>query len=124
MIKKHKDLFILKYNDFKLNLNQEKQETKAMVNTFFVLLKSKLPNNKEPSNKDIIDAIEQFKDVNRMAFLLSLVALPGSVVIIPFIKHLAGKFNIDIMPSSFKDSAEIIIETKTDINTKHEEKKQ
>lgn len=84
-------------------LKQERSETQEMIKTFFILLTQKLPKGRSPEPEEVQAAIEQLKDVNRMAGLLVLAALPGSVVTLPVLCKLANKYGIEIMPSAFKD---------------------
>ncbi|GAA6135888.1 hypothetical protein NBRC116188_26780 [Oceaniserpentilla sp. 4NH20-0058] len=95
-------------------LKQEKEETSAMMKTFFNVLTQKLPNGKKPEPNEIQAALEQLKDVHKMAGLLVLAIAPGAVVTLPAICALGKKYGVEVLPSSFqkmdKDELETIEE--------------
>lgn len=83
-------------------LNQERVETKEMVGTFSSLLTQYLPKGRTPSNGEIKEAIEQLKDIHRMAVLLIMAIIPGSIITLPAIYALGRKFGVEILPSAFR----------------------
>jgi len=95
-------------------LKQEKEETRAMMKTFFNVLTQKLPNGKKPEPKEIEEALEQLKDVHKMAGLMVLAIAPGAVVTLPAICALGKRYGIEVLPSAFqkmdKDELETIEE--------------
>lgn len=94
MIKRSK-LILIKYTTF---IKKETRETKDMVVVFKDLLHTQLGGKKNPTEKEIQEALAQLKDVGKMTALLPLVALPGSVLTIPLLVKLGKKYNIDILP--------------------------
>lgn len=100
-----KDRFIVSADRVLKGLKQERAETQDMMRTFFTLLTQKLPSGRQPEPEEVKAAIEQLKDVNRMAGLLVLASMPGSVVTLPILCKLANKYGIEIMPSAFKDES-------------------
>lgn len=98
-----KDRFLVSADRILKGLKQERTETQDMMKTFFTLLTQKLPRGRQPEPEEVKAAIEQLKDVNRMAGLLVLASMPGSVVTLPILCKLANKYGIEIMPSAFKD---------------------
>lgn len=79
-------------------VKKESNETKEMILVFKDLLHKQLGGNKNPSEKDIKEAIEQLKDVGKISALIPLVLLPGSVLTIPILVKLGKRYNIDILP--------------------------
>lgn len=98
-----KTRFVVSADRIIKGLKQERSETQDMMRTFFTLLTQKLPSGRQPEPEEVKAAIEQLKDVNRMAGLLVLASMPGSVVTLPILCKLANKYGIEIMPSAFKD---------------------
>lgn len=94
--------FLKSFDNVIKGLNQEKDETRKMAQTFFELLTQHLPEGKAPDEKDIQEAIEQLKDVHRMAGLLVISVLPGSVITIPALCTLGRRYGIEFLPSAFK----------------------
>ena len=84
-----------------LGLNQEHQETKEMVHTFFSMLTQKLPNGRKPEEDELRAAIEQLKDVHKIAALLLLAVTPGSVITVPALCALGRRFGVEFLPSAF-----------------------
>jgi hypothetical protein len=84
-------------------VKKESEQTKDMVITFKHLLEKQLGGNKNPSEQEIHDAIEQLKDLGKITALLPLVALPGSVLTIPILIKIGQKYDIDILPSSIRE---------------------
>lgn len=99
--RKANDLYnnILRSKDM---LGMEYSETKDMVGTFLDMLQHKLANKSRPTDADVLNAIEQLKDVGRMAILAPLFALPGGVPITITIELLAKRYGKTILPSSFQ----------------------
>ncbi|NVK38512.1 MAG: hypothetical protein HWE18_11360 [Gammaproteobacteria bacterium] len=83
-------------------LKQEKEETRVMMKTFFNVLTQKLPQGKKPEPEEIHAALEQLKDVHKMAGLLVLAITPGSVVTLPAICALGKRFGVEVLPSAFQ----------------------
>ena len=80
-------------------IKRESSQTKDMIVTFKDLLHKQLGANKNPSEEDIKEAIKQLKDVGKIAGLIPLILLPGSILTIPILVKLGKKYNIDILPS-------------------------
>lgn len=112
-------------------LKQEKEETRAMMKTFFNVLTQKLPNGKKPEPNEIEAALEQLKDVHKMAGLLVLAIAPGAVVTLPAICALGKKYGVEVLPSAFQkmnkdeletiEELEMILAEKTDEFFNHHE---
>lgn len=83
-------------------LKQEKEETQVMMKTFFSVLTQKLPQGHKPEPEEIEAALEQLKDVHKMAGLFVLAITPGSVVTLPALCALGKRFGIEVLPSAFK----------------------
>ncbi len=84
---------------YRIFIRKETTQTKDMLITFRDLLHTQLGGNTNPSHEDIDDAIKQLKDVGKMAALLPLVAMPGSVLTIPILVKLGQRYNINILPT-------------------------
>jgi len=84
-------------------LKQEKEETRVMMKTFFNLLTQKLPHGEKPNSEEIHAALEQLKDVHKMAGLFVLALTPGSVVTLPALCALGKRFGVDVLPSAFQE---------------------
>lgn len=82
-------------------LKQEKEETHAMMRTFFSVLTQKLPSGKAPDEQEIHEALQQLKDVHKMAGLLVVSITPGSVVTLPALCALGRRYGIELLPSAF-----------------------
>lgn len=91
-------------------LKQEKEETRIMMRTFFNVLTQKLPKGQQPQQEEIKEALEQLKDVNKMAGLLLVSITPGSLVTLPALCVLARRYGIELLPSAFIKEAEQEIE--------------
>jgi len=87
-------------------LKQEKEETQAMMKTFFNVLTQKLPQGHKPEPEEIEAALEQLKDVHKMAGLFVLAITPGSVVTLPALCALGKRFGIEVLPSAFQKLSE------------------
>jgi len=94
--------FLERFDSTISKLNEERVETKEMMSTFSSLLTQHLPNGRQPTNKELKGAIEQLKDVHRMAALLIISIVPGSVITLPAIYALGKKFGVEILPSAFR----------------------
>ena len=88
-----------------VGLNQEREETQVMAKTFFRVLTHRLPKGRKPEDEEIQAAIEQLKDVHRMAGLLIFATLPGSVITLPAIYAVGRRFGIEFLPSAFQKNA-------------------
>ncbi|MEH6345365.1 MAG: hypothetical protein V7785_09790 [Bermanella sp.] len=85
-----------------VGLNQEREETQVMAKTFFRVLTHRLPKGRKPEDEEIQAAIEQLKDVHRMAGLLIFATLPGSVITLPAIYAVGRRYGIEFLPSAFQ----------------------
>lgn len=100
-----------------LGLKQERAETQDMIKTFFGLLTQKLPRGRVPEDHEVEAAIEQLKDVHRMAGLLVVATLPGSVVTLPALIKLGRRFGVEVLPSAFKKVEDVeVIEEAFDLS--------
>jgi hypothetical protein len=91
-------------------LKQEKEETRTMMSTFFKVLTQKLPQGKQPEESEIKEALEQLKDVHKMAGLLLISITPGSLVTLPALCALGRRYGIELLPSAFQKETEQEIE--------------
>lgn len=89
-----------------VGLNQEREETQVMAKTFFRVLTHRLPKGRKPEDEEIQAAIEQLKDVHRMAGLLIFATLPGSVITLPAIYAVGRRYGIEFLPSAFQKKAD------------------
>lgn len=102
------DKFGASANGFLKNLNQEKDETREMAQTFFRLLADKLQLDKRsepPTSQEVKEAISQLKDVGRFSFFASFSILPGGGAFLIALELLARKYGITwftFVPSSFR----------------------
>ena len=96
-------------------LKQEKEETRTMVRTFFNVLTQKLPQGKQPEEHEIKEALEQLKDVHKMAGLLLVSITPGSLVTLPALCALGRRYGIELLPSAFQKDNEEEIEILEDV---------
>ena len=85
-----------------VGLSQEKAQTKEMVKVFFEALTHKLPNGRKPEEHEIKAALEQLKDVHKLAGLFLVALTPGSVVTLPVLCAFGRRFGIEFLPSSFQ----------------------
>lgn len=88
------------------NLKQEKRETQEMMQTFFQLLTQKLPKGHRPDEDEIRAALEQLKDVHKMAGLFLIALTPGSVITFPALCALGRRYGIELLPSAFQKGDE------------------
>jgi hypothetical protein len=94
--------FLERFESTVAKLNEERIETKEMMSTFSNLLTQYLPNGRQPTSNELKEAIEQLKDVHRMAAILIMSVVPGSVITLPAIYALGKKIGVDILPSAFR----------------------
>lgn len=87
---------------FKASYSSLKEEGRETIEAISIIIQ-KTKRNKDISEADINKVKEQLKDIGKMSTLLPLIVLPGSPITIPILYKLADKFNIDLIPSSFKD---------------------
>lgn len=87
---------------YKMFLKGETAETKEMIVTFRDLLHKQLGGNKNPTEKEIQEAIEQLKDIGKITALVPLLALPGSIITIPLLVKIGKRYNIEILPDMNK----------------------
>ncbi|WP_019529708.1 hypothetical protein [Dasania marina] len=92
-----------------VGLSKERVETKVMVRTFFDALTQKLPNGRKPDEQEIRAAIEQLKDVHKIAALLLLAMTPGSVVTLPMLCAFGRRYGIEVLPSAFKSNDDALL---------------
>ena len=85
-------------SNYRKFIKKESTQTKEMLVVFRDLLHKQLGGNKTPTEEDIIEAIDQLKDVGKIAALLPLILLPGSILTIPILVKLGKRYNINIMP--------------------------
>ncbi|MCA1746737.1 MAG: hypothetical protein LC655_03505 [Bacteroidales bacterium] len=91
-------------------LGSEATETKEMARSFFRLLEHKLNMHERtvpPTEEEVLEAIEQLKDVGRLSVFTTAVILPGGVFSLWGLELLARKFGIEFtfFPSSFRKNA-------------------
>jgi len=84
----------------KQGLSTEAAETKTMFDTYVRYTQG------QASEQEMAAANEQFKDLLRGLGMGTLAAMPGSVVTLPVVFKLAKKFNIELMPSAFKNDVQ------------------
>lgn len=84
------------------SLSQEGRDTREMVTVFFRQVQAKLSYTDQPTEAEVREAIEQLKDVNRFALLLTVTILPGSVMILPLLHKLGKRYDIEFMPRAFR----------------------
>ncbi|MCK5111761.1 MAG: hypothetical protein KAQ94_09595 [Arcobacteraceae bacterium] len=84
---------------YRIFIKKETIQTKEMIITFKDLLHTQLGGNTNPTSQEIDEAIDQLKDVGKMAALLPLIAMPGSILTIPILIKLGKRYNIDILPN-------------------------
>ncbi len=93
-------------------MGTEAKETKEMAHSFFHLLEHKLRINERsepPTEQEILEAIEQLKDVGRVSFFATISIIPGGAVSLIGLEMLATKFgmkNFTLIPSSFRKNSE------------------
>lgn len=92
------------------NLKQEKRETQEMMQTFFQLLTQKLPKGRRPEESEIKAALEQLKDVHKMAGLFLIALTPGSVITFPALCALGRRYGVELLPSAFQKGDETEID--------------
>jgi len=86
-------------SNYRKFIKKESYQTKEMIIVFRDLLHKQLGGNKNPSEEDIKEAINQLKDVGKISALLPLLLLPGSILTIPILIKLGKRYNINIMPN-------------------------
>jgi len=96
--------FVNRFEDTLGKLNQERIETKEMMGTFSSLLTQHLPAGRAPTNTELKDAIEQLKDIHRMAAFLIMAIIPGSVITLPALFALGKRFDVEMLPSAFRSA--------------------
>jgi hypothetical protein len=95
--------------DLKDKLGTEADETKDMFDTYVRYTQG------QASEQEMNAANEQFKDLLRGLGMGTLAAMPGSVITLPVVFKLAKKFNVEIMPSSFRSPTDPMAEGLGDI---------
>jgi hypothetical protein len=83
--------------DLKGKLATEAGETQSMFDTYVRYTQG------QATDAEMNAANDQFKDLLRGLGMGTLAALPGSVITLPVVFKLAKKFNVEIMPSSFRE---------------------
>jgi len=81
-----------------------------MMKTFFSVLTQKLPQGRKPEEHEVKEAIEQLKDVHKMAGLLVVAITPGSLVTLPALCALGRRYGVELLPSAFQKESEAEIE--------------
>ena len=94
-----KDDMKITLSNYRKFIKKESYQTKEMIIVFRDLLHKQLGGNKNPTQKDIEEAISQLKDVGKISALLPLILLPGSILTIPILIKLGKRYNINIMPN-------------------------
>ncbi|MEA2051060.1 MAG: hypothetical protein U9O56_10085 [Campylobacterota bacterium] len=79
-------------------LQRESTQTKDMLLVFRDLLHKQLGGNKNPTDEEIEEAINQLKDVGKITALMPFLFLPESVLTIPLLVKLGKRYDIDILP--------------------------
>jgi hypothetical protein len=92
-------------------LGNEASETKEMARSFFRLLEHKLNLHERtvpPSEQEVLEAIEQLKDIGRLSVFTTAVILPGGVISLWGLELLARKYGIEFtfIPSAFRKNAD------------------
>jgi len=92
-------------------MGSEAAETREMARSFFKLLEHKLNMQERtvpPTEQEVLEAIEQLKDVGRLSVFTTAVILPGGVFSLWGLELLARKYGIEFtfFPSSFRKNAE------------------
>jgi len=92
-------------------LGSEASETKEMARSFFRLLEHKLNMEERtvpPTEEEVLEAIEQLKDIGRLSVFTTAVILPGGVISLWGLELVARKFGIEFtfIPSAFRKNAE------------------
>ena len=98
-LEKQKEYVLNTLSTYRKFIKRESNQTKEMLITFKDLLHKQLGGKKHPTEEEVKEAIKQLKDVGKIAGLLPLVLLPGSVLTIPILIKLGKRYNIDILPS-------------------------
>lgn len=100
------------YIDLNLKkIGNEAAETREMARFFFKLLEQKLRLQERvepPTEDEVLEAIEQLKDVGRFSVFTTAIILPGGAISLMGLEILARKFGINFtfIPSSFRKNAE------------------
>ena len=92
-------------------MGSEVTQTREMASSFFRLLEHKLNMQERtvpPTEQEVLEAIEQLKDMGRLSVFTTAVILPGGVISLWGLELLARKFVIEFtfIPSSFRKNAE------------------
>ncbi|HKK62317.1 MAG TPA: hypothetical protein VJ951_07150 [Bacteroidales bacterium] len=92
-------------------LGNEASETREMAQSFFRLLEAKLDMHERkmpPTHEEVLEALEQLKDVGRLSVFTTAVILPGGAISLMGLEILARKYGINFtfVPSSFRKNAE------------------
>ena len=103
--KKFAEWVVTKIEKVKVGMKREKTETKEMFQTFFKLLKHKLKNKERPTDKEILAAIDQLKDISKVALVAAVLVgpIPGDEPLLFGIELLARKYGMTVFPSALKD---------------------
>ncbi|MEX0981934.1 MAG: hypothetical protein WD577_04620 [Bacteroidales bacterium] len=92
-------------------MGSEATETREMARSFFRLLEHKLNMQERtvpPTEQEVLEAIEQLKDMGRLSVFTTAVILPGGVISLWGLELIARKFGIEFtfIPSAFRKNAE------------------
>ncbi|MBD3840465.1 MAG: hypothetical protein IE909_01040 [Campylobacterales bacterium] len=88
---------IVFYKEF---AKKESLQTKQMLIVFKDLLHKQIGGNKNPTQEEIKEALEQLKDVGKISALVPLALLPGSIITIPLLVKIGKKYGVDILPKN------------------------
>jgi len=90
-------------------LNYERRETAAMMKTFMLALKDKLKNTDVVTDDDIADAINQLKQVGKLAAVAPLFMMPGGGTTTAVLYMLGKKyFDVSILPKGLESVFESV----------------
>lgn len=103
-----KNKFLTSFDKVVKGLQQEKDETREMMQTFFKVLTQKLPDGQAPNDEEVQAAVEQLKDVHRIAGLMVVSALPGSIITVPALCSLGRRYGIEFLPSAFQNDETLL----------------
>jgi ubiquitin C-terminal hydrolase len=78
----------------------EASQTKEMLIVFRDLLHKELGGNKNPTQEEIQNALEQLKDVGKISVLIPLALLPASIITIPLLVKIGKRYGVDILPKN------------------------
>lgn len=90
-------------------LNYERRETVQMMKTFMLALKDKLKRTEVVTDEDIEDAINQLKQVGKLAAVAPLFMMPGGGTTTAVLYMLGKKyFGVSILPKGLESVFESV----------------